>query len=505
MRGSAATFALGLRDALRTLAPALVAGAVLGIACLLVSPLVVLAVVAGLFVAAVIVQRPEFGLLGMVVITTGLIDAERLPLLGVGPISLHATDILLVLMLGVLLVRALVDRSFRIVTTPLDVPLIAFYGAIVLSAVQAIARYGVDAHNVLRQLRPLTYYLVFFVVTNLVREKRQLRLLLIGLMGIAVATSLALVVEVIYPQVGLVDAREVTLTTAGREYSGIVRTYIQADRLIYPMLLVSTCLLLMGASRLPSVLMVVQTVALAIGIFLSFQRNYWITMAMMGVLLLLIISWSQRLRALKWAIIGLVVLTLVVAIPGTGLDATLTKYTTAAWDRVVWGMQPSTLAQDSSTQMRLLEMQYAFRTIVQHPLVGIGLYNIYRPPIPDDPYFRPDEPSLGLRWYSHNAYLWIWVMAGLVGLVPFLWLYGAFLWRGFTRWRRLVNPRWRAVVLGLTLAILGQMITNIVAPNLIQSWSLVVFAIILGINEVVFRLEGTGTVSNKPTASGPEL
>jgi O-antigen ligase len=105
---------------------------------------------------------------------------------------------------------------------------------------------------------------------------------------------------------------------------------------------------------------------------------------------------------------------------------------------------------------------------------------------------------LGLRWYVHNAYLWVWVMAGAVGLVPFLLLYGLFVIRGLLRWRSVKGSivqrgsGTKAVVLGFTLGIVGQMIGNIVAPNFLQSWSLVIFAIILGANEVIYRLNTGG-------------
>jgi len=78
---------------------------------------------------------------------------------------------------------------------------------------------------------------------------------------------------------------------------------------------------------------------------------------------------------------------------------------------------------------------------------------------------------------------------GLIGFIPFIWLYAGFLVRGLTRWREITDPKPRAVVLGFTLAVLGQAISNFVAPNFIQHWGLIVFAIILGINELIFRWE----------------
>ncbi len=506
---------------------AVLASVVLGGLSLLLSPLLVLAGIVGAFVLVFVTRRPEFGLLAMVVVTGGLVDAESLPLLGIGPISLHVTDLLLLYMLGVLIVRALVDRSFRVVTTPLDLPLLGFYGALVLSAVLAIGRFSIDAHNVLRQLRPLTYYLAFFVVTNLVRERRQLDALVSGLMVIGVVASAVMLGQILGRQLfgwefQLTRIREYTLTTAGTEYGGVVRTYMQADRLVYPMLLVAIASLIleMGlgsrdpgrravgtglASRVKVFWRLCATALLSIGIFLSFQRNYWITMLLMVGLMFLFVSWVERLRALKWFAVVVMVVIGLASIPGAGLG----DYVLAAEDRLIRGMQADTLAEDKSTQMRLMETDYALETILERPLLGIGMGNTYRPWMPDDAYFRPEDPGLGLRWYAHNAYLWVWVMAGVVGLAPFLVLYGLFVWRGIQRWRHMQadvgGSGRRAVVLGLTLAILGQMISNIVAPNFIQAGSLVIFAIILGTNEVIYRFDETlGTADGTWAPGFPE-
>jgi hypothetical protein len=487
------------------------ASVALGGASLLLSPFLVLMGIAGAVALVVVTRRPEFGLLAMVAVTGGLVDAEALPLVGIGPISLHLTDLLLLYMLGIIIVRALVDDGFRLVRTPLDLPMMAFYGALVLSAVLAIGRFSINANNVLRQLRPLTYYLAFFAVTNLIREKRQLDALVAGLMLIGVLASAALLAQILARQllgweIELTQVREYTLTTAGTEYGGVIRTYMQADRLVYPMLLVAISSLILelgrqpgrptasraGAgktNRAPVLWRVAQTALLAAGIFLSFQRNYWITMLLMVGLLFLLVGWEARLRALKWVAVVVIVVLALTSIPGTGFN----NYVIAAEDRLFRGMQADTLAEDKSTQMRVLETQYALETVSERPLFGIGMGNTYRPWMPDDAYFRPEDPRLGLRWYMHNAYLWVWVMAGAVGLVPFLLLYGLFVWRGLRHWRymegNVAGSGRRAVVLGLTLAILGQMIGNIVAPNFLQAGSLVIFAIILGTNEVIYRFD----------------
>jgi O-antigen ligase len=197
-------------------------------------------------------------------------------------------------------------------------------------------------------------------------------------------------------------------------------------------------------------------------------------------------SRAARLRILSWAVGGLIFFTVLVTLPGH----LPTKYFTAAYDRLIWGMKLDTLGKDDSVQWRITESRYAIQSIVQHPFLGIGLGNLYRPEVfGDETQYNHEFPQYGARWYIHNAYLWVLIDTGLIGFVPFIWLFWTFLLRGFTRWRKIEDPKLRVVVLGFSLGILGQAISNLVAPNFIQSWVLVVFAIMLGVNEVIYRWE----------------
>jgi hypothetical protein len=73
-------------------------------------------------------KRPEIGLLGILIATASIVFEERLPLLSAGGISLHIPDLLLLGSLGLIAVRWLFAPEFRIVRTPLDRPLLIFYG-----------------------------------------------------------------------------------------------------------------------------------------------------------------------------------------------------------------------------------------------------------------------------------------------------------------------------------------------------------------------------------------
>jgi O-antigen ligase len=163
-------------------------------------------------------------------------------------------------------------------------------------------------------------------------------------------------------------------------------------------------------------------------------------------------------------------------------------YLVAAQDRLIRGMNPKILAIDSSTQWRIEETRYAVRSFLRQPLFGIGLGNPYRPPLQWEPAWSAEN----IQWYIHNAYLWVLVDAGLIGFIPFICFYALGVLRGLRFWRSIGDSRFRVTVLGFTLGVLGQAISNIVTPNFFQNWVLVIFPILLGMNEVIFRKQNEG-------------
>ncbi|MCL4488742.1 MAG: O-antigen ligase family protein [Chloroflexi bacterium] len=468
-------------------------GLLLGIAATGLSPLLVLGGLLGVGFLALVTRRAEIGVLSLVFVTSGLIDSGRLPLLTMGSFSFHMTDLILLYLLALILGRGLVQRGFAFVRTPLDVPLILFGLAILASTILALSQPGADANWVFRRLRPLSYYMAFFAVTNLIRDRRQLTTLMYGLLVIAVLSSLATLLQVLLPSLGWTQVRSMELVTAGLTYAGITRAYLPGAWLVYLAFIISVCFLVTRRALAAPALGFAQAAILIVGLVLGFGRNVWLGLVVALALMLLLTSWPERFRLLRWAIVGIVVLALLLSLPGTSLD----RYLTATWDRVVTGMQPDTLARDNSVQMRLMEIRNAVETIADHPLRGIGLGGTYRPAIPDDRFWMPENPALGLRWYIHDTYLWIWIDMGLVGLIPFVWLYVRFLARGFGRWRGVRDPFFRAWFLGSTLGILGLTLSNLVAPSFVEGWSLVIFGVVMGINEIILIQPGTRKTSDQ--------
>jgi O-antigen ligase len=90
----------------------------------------------------------------------------------------------------------------------------------------------------------------------------------------------------------------------------------------------------------------------------------------------------------------------------------------------------------------------------------------------------------------HNSILDLVLRLGLVGFVPFIWLTASFLIRGFRNWKKVQDPFLRVLSIGLTASYVGILINALTNPILLSGWGTIPIAIIWGINEVIYRLEG---------------
>jgi O-antigen ligase len=142
--------------------------------------------------------------------------------------------------------------------------------------------------------------------------------------------------------------------------------------------------------------------------------------------------------------------------------------------------------RNDTLYMRFLESKYAWEKIKDYPLLGIGLGTPYRQNIFGNTSY---ERNVG-GTMVHSGYLAGQLKMGILGTVTIFSMAIVFLVRAFKRWWRIETPLYRAVVLGITVYILGLMFLNIgPSPFLTVTWVAVV-ATSMGITERIYQLEG---------------
>jgi len=454
----------------------------------LISPLLLFGILIAVVFFYASIKRSELALLGILIATSSIVFEEKLPLLSNGGISLHIPDLLLLSQLALIVFRWLMDPEFKIVHTPLDRPLLIFYGMTLLATLIAIFQSSADAEEARRMIRVMSYYLTFFIVTNLVRERRQLNLLLNGLFILATIVAAAMVAQFLLGDtIHLLPGRVESLSTQQDIFNDITRILPPGWSIVLVSFVAIFCILVLEKFKPQGWLKFLQFGLLGIALLFTFLRSYWAALIIVFFLLGYFLRGYGRRRLIRWGLVVIFSAAMILLAAFSDPDSRAARLVGASIDRLSTLVRNETFqGQDSSLSWRMIENRYAFSTIASHPLIGLGMGARYRP---WDSRLDPGATSSAydFRKHIHNGHLWILLDTGLFGYLALIWLSVAFLLRGFRYWRSIANDRMRGVVLGFTLVYLAVLIAAVANSTFVQLRWTPVIGIIMGINEVILR------------------
>jgi O-antigen ligase len=416
----------------------------------------------------------EIALLGILMVTSTIGLEDRLPVLSLG-IHLQVPDILLVGSLGCIAVRWLVVPEFRIVRTPLDWPLLIFYVVTLFSTLVGIIQSSVDVDLAIQGVRVFSYYLTFFVVTNLITARRQLTFLLNGIFLLATIVAVAIIAQGMMFGVGT--------QTVPPGFSIVVVSFVT-----------TLCVLVSERFTTRGLLRFLQCGLLGVGCLMAFRRSYWAVLIVALFLAASLVRGADKRRLIGWGVVVMAPAMLVLLVVFNAPELPLSRWLQASLDRLSTVNVGAFTGEDENYNYRRLENGYALSAIRSSPVIGLGMGVRYRPLDP-----RLDEYDLltgglkeGKTSFIHNSHLGILLQSGLLGYLSLTGLSLAFLVRGFRNWRKIPNTRMRAVVLGFTLVYLAVLIAA-GANSIFMQWSWVpVLGIIMGINEVILQQSRAG-------------
>ncbi len=474
-------------------------GLLLGLASFLVSPLLVFGGLAGILLILAVLKRPELALLGMLIISSTILGEENVPVIHLG-VSIYISDIILFGLLGLIALRWIVEPDFKLVRTPLDGPLLGFYGLALLSTFIGVFQSMLTIKDIIDEVRYTAYYLSFFVVTNLVREKRQHILLLRGIFFLATLTGVAMIAQfVVGDSIHILPGRVEDLTTEGRNFSDVTRILPPGVSLVIVTFAALTAIQVVNKFKLGAVWKFFQWGVVGVGVILTFTRSYWVATSLMILLLSYITRDQDRQRFIKWGLVVLFLIMITGVVSLSNPNSEIAELVTASFSRVGSLFSDETYddkAGTSTLRWRDFEYKYAVPQIISHPLLGLGLGAKYRPFVPDIDF----EGGYDGRKFIHNGHLWIMLRSGILGYLCILWLSVAFVRRGLKYWRHIPELEIRGSVLGFTLLYLGLLVAAITSPTF-SEWSwMPVLGIMMAMNEMTFRrVESANLIQYKRT------
>ncbi|MBI1794938.1 MAG: O-antigen ligase family protein [Chloroflexi bacterium] len=464
---------------------ACVLGLLLGAVSIWASPIGVMLVFAGGVFALAATRRHELLLLAYLIFTSTIIDDTYNPSISIGFGTMYLTDVIIFTAFVLVILRSLSEPDFELIHTPLDFPLIMFWGVTMFSTFLAIFQGNITLNASLGAIRSVSSYLLFFAVTNLVRKERQLDLLWKGMSLFAIFTAFGMIAQYIAgSSVRILPGRVETLNTEGVRFSDITRIIPPGDALIFFVFIVFTVSIMLKARKSSSISTLLSFGLLGLGTLLTYKRHLFIGFGIAVILLFVLLNSRDKVRLLSWAFASTLIIAIAVLLISMFPGSKALEFVTASSNRFLSLVSSETYSNpNSSLQWRSFEYQYALPQIASHPLIGMGLDTRYRPFVRGRDYL----PGGDFRRFVHNGHVAILLRSGLLGYMFFAWLSVAFIWRGFKYWRDIPDLRAQALVLGLTLTYIGVLIGTVVSPIILTANWTPVIGIMFGTNEVIFK------------------
>jgi len=454
------------------------------------SPLVILTILGTIISIPLFLLRPHYGIFGIIILTASFIDTSVLPKIPVfgGGVFLMSDMVLLMLFLFIigkkLYYKIYYNYNLSIIRTPIDIPLVLFFLSCVISLIYSLLILKSDFHDAFRFFRVFCYYPLFFLITNMIKDKKDLTIFVRGVFFIALVTALAIILQqIVGTSLPIIFGRVEPLTKGFGKYTEVVRSIPPGLLIIYLSLITLVCVSTSEEFQGRKSLLTLQIIILGLGLLFTFYRNMWITALLAILLYFSLTTVKEKLKLILWFLIGIWALVIILLYVASSPSNILTKivYGTQARVLSIFKIKAIKGSKSDTLGSRTMENEYAFKAFVKHPMLGIGLTAPY----------RPAKYWFGPRgvWGLHSSLLTIPLRFGLVGFIPFLWISVSFLVRGFRKWKKVPDPFFKAVCIGLILSYIGTLLSSVVEGLLCDWRGIIGVAIMWGTNEVIYKVE----------------
>ena len=385
-------------------------------------------VVAGLGLGAALFGAPAAMVLGTLAALIAIGAAIYRPALGLavlavsypfdlttfaGPLKLTTSEALLAILVLVLIGRHLARNPPAIERTPLDLPVLLFAAATVLTL---LGLTGFYSDQLVALVKAAGGFVLFFVVTQSLRDRREIWMVLAAVLVAALAVALQTVVPIIQG----VDA----VTALSRATGNLIDPNLFAGYLA----LVIPLALAFGIAmrwRWAPVLSGLAMLVFGAAMVATLSRGGWLGFLAAVVTMVLLLPGRRRV------VLGVSAGVLVVLLAGGLAGPVVARLGTSA------GASPLQTFTD-----RIPIWSAAIGMFVQHPVFGVGLNNFTN-------YLPSYDPSLDVN-QAHDLVLNIAAERGLIGLITFsiflVWLFRTSI--RAVRWAP--DPSYRVLAAGVT-------------------------------------------------------
>ncbi|MFQ5835630.1 MAG: O-antigen ligase family protein [bacterium] len=394
--------------------------------------------------------------------------------------SITVVHLITLAMLAAWLIKMTTLGKFKLIKTPLDLPILLFLGIAAVTTLTSIYPYA----SKIELYKIINYVLLYYLVVNNIKDKRQIKR--IATLVVIVGTSLAL-----YGLYNYFSGIEKIYTLDKKYYLGMLTsTYVNHNHIggYFELAIPLGIGLVLANQYLPgrtkrskipppafvSVLLVAAIFIMITALVFTYSRGAWIGFLGSMIALGMIISFRLKTfrdwsRLKKWGTLVVVVL-IIISAPLLMPDkvkqraATLFEFEGANF-------------KDMSLQGRLIVNRNTLKMIKDHPILGTGpgTFTIFYPQ------YRDSRIRIFMN-ATHNDYLQYGEEMGLFGLGSFVVLLVLFFKKNLSLLKSLSDKYLQSLTIGFLVSITAIAIHGLGDFNLQIPANALLFWIILALS-----------------------
>jgi len=338
-------------------------------------------------------------------------------------------------------------------------------------------------NEAVREARQFFLYGLFFLVSALSPEKRQIKRIVGYLFASAVLVSLlVLLVQVAGGRLPFIAGKIESLSTGHSIAKGVMRVTMPGVPTLNLAFLLSFFLLIKRFS------VTVATVFffVAFGFLLSFTRGAWLGSVLSILVVLPFVDKSIRKALLRYGFLIAVMASMVLVMGSAGwFGDRLERYATGATERFQ-SMAPGKMQADQSFQYRAFEAKRAMERIWESPVIGHGLGAIAQKVYWKTESGRDETLVTG---YIHNGYVNLLFKMGFIGLLAFVLLMGTFCYTSLTKLKHIQDEYLKSVHIGGLCFVISNIPQAFVNPTIMEGKSIINIAVAMGLCVLAVRAD----------------
>jgi O-antigen ligase len=409
--------------------------------------------------------------------------------IGFSGIRLLTTDCLFLVAIIPWLCRALIAKKRPVPIGKVTIPLLGFLGMAFFAVLQS-TRMGIGFDVWIKELRPIVYLTICFVVASELRTLRQLKLSVkVFIFGV---TLLAL--KSFYLRMMSVEtAADVNLVEIQDGFVRVLKCFEVHFFVVGILILVS--LILFSLSRRNKAFYVLLASFIGTALLFTYTRIGYISL-IAGLFVVFLGAGIRKAFKVTVASVAVIILSLLAGeiVQIFQVAQTSGRSLTSSVAQRLWSS--TNIKHGDAIQYRFDEWRQVERKVLGNLLVGSGLGAAHSPVYTKSKSIEADFTSR----FVHNSYLYLLLKMGIVGLIVFIVLlasYGRQCWMLF---RRLKNPYLKAVSLALLagiVAVIIQGLTGFIFDYRIMLWLGLCFGLPTAIKRMTRTSEDPLTLGNR--------